>query len=87
MSISVRNPEAEKLAREAGKVFNLSMTEVIIEALKEKLERVGQKSESEALCLDKLLSISADCAVLPDMDSRTTDEILGYNSEGLLGGC
>lgn len=36
-------------------------------------------------CLDALESkISERCAALPDLDTRPTDEILGYDERGLL---
>ena len=82
MAISIRNPRVEELAREIGKMENLSMTQVIIEALEEKRERIKQPDAVTDLRLRKLEAIAAECAALPVLDDRPADEILGYNDIG-----
>jgi len=36
---------------------------------------------------DEIMAISRRCAALPDIDTRTPEAILGYNSDGVFGGC
>ena len=82
MAISIRNPRVEELAREIGEIENRSMTEVIIEALEEKKEKMKQPSAEERLRLKKLKAIADDMAKLPILNDRSVDEILGYNEIG-----
>lgn len=83
MAISIRNPRVEKLAREIGEIENRSMTEVIIQALEEKRDRIVKEPDAVVeLRKKKLREIAAECAALPVLDDRTSDEILGYNEIG-----
>jgi antitoxin VapB len=59
-----------------------TITEVVIEALREKLLREqGRRMPIEMK--ENLLEIGQRCASLPDKDTRSIDEILGYDSKGL----
>ena len=69
MALSIRNPKAEKLARE--------VTEAIIHALEERLMRLkGRRSTTEIAA--EIMKISIRCRALPERDRRGADEILGY---------
>lgn len=82
MAISIRNKEVEILAREIAEKLNISMTQAIIDALKEKQNSLIQDSGPEKLFYDTLKSLSDECSTLPDLDIRPADEILGYNENG-----
>ena len=84
MAISIRNPKVEELAREIGRIENRSMTEVIIDALEQKKEKIMNKNPAAELNLKKITEIADLCAALPVEDSRAADEILGYNEDGAL---
>ena len=80
--INIKHPEADRLARLLAKRTGETITEVVIEALQEKLLREqGKRFPSELK--EDLLKISERCAALPDDDKRSPDEILGYDSHGL----
>ena len=83
MPISIKNPRADELADALVKETGETYTDAIIHALNERLERIrGQKN----LCHVKA-AIQALCQQyksLPDLDSRTPDEILGYTEDGTL---
>jgi len=82
MAVSIKNPETERLARELARRTGLSMTEAITVALREQLTReTGRRSASRIR--DELLAIGRRCAALPDLDTRSADEILGYDELGL----
>lgn len=76
MPLSIRNERAELLAREVGNLTGKSLTQVIIEALEEKLERL-KGSRLSSNMLDEVMVISKRCSALPDIDTRSADEILG----------
>lgn len=82
--LNIKHPEADRLARELAKQTGETITEVVIEALREKLLREqGKRAPIELK--DALLSIGNRCALLPDQDNRSPDAILGYNEKGLPG--
>ncbi len=81
MAISIRNPIAENLARTVAKESGESLTQAIIHALEDRLEKLQGRRNPDNL-LQEINEISSRCAALPDIDHRSTDEILGYNKNG-----
>jgi antitoxin VapB len=81
MPLSIKNPEAEKLARALASETGESITESIIHALEERLERCRGKKTAPDLA-ERLLEISERCRNLPDVDTRAPEEILGYDERG-----
>ncbi len=47
---------------------------------------VRKKKAADTRIADSILEIGRRCAALPDHDTRTADEILGYNEFGALKG-
>ncbi len=82
MAISIRNKKAEALARDIARRKNISMTQAIIESLEEKSRTMGKAPGPEASRLTEIREIARRCAALPDLDTRTPDEILGYDEKG-----
>ena len=82
MALSIRNPKAEKLARELAAVSGETITQAITQALEERLERLHGRSTTTDL-VEEILKISKRCRAIPDMDQRSVDEILGYNHVGV----
>ena len=81
MAISIRNPVAERLAREVAAKTGESMTEAVIHALEERLDRLqGRRTPRDTV--REIMSIARRCAALPDLDTRSSDEILGYDDTG-----
>ena len=81
MAISIRNPVAERLAREVAAKTGESMTEAVIHALEERLDRLqGRRTPRDTV--REIMSIARRCAALPDRDTRSSDEILGYDDTG-----
>ena len=82
MALSIRNPKAEKLAREVAAESGENITEAIIHALEERLMRLkGRRSTTEIA--DEIMKISIRCRTLPERDRRGPDEILGYDETGV----
>jgi len=80
MALSIRNPRAEDLARAVAKTTGESMTDAIIDALEDKLQRLESRAPVDAM-LARIMNISRRCAALPTIDTRSEDEILGYTTE------
>jgi antitoxin VapB len=82
MAISIRNPKAEELAREVAAESGENLTQAIIHALEERLVRLKGRKTTEDLA-EEIMAISERCSALPQLDDRTPEEILGYDSEGV----
>ena len=84
MALSIRHPETEALARELARRKGETLTQAITTALRERLEREQCSSDvnNEAL-RTRLRAIRKSIAELPELDSRSADEILGYDEYGL----
>ncbi|HEX7183543.1 MAG TPA: type II toxin-antitoxin system VapB family antitoxin [Thermoanaerobaculia bacterium] len=81
MALSIKNDTAEKLARQVANETGESLTEAIIHSLEERLERLkGRRSAPDLV--ETLMAISQRCSSLPDLDTRTANEILGYDEVG-----
>jgi antitoxin VapB len=84
MGISIKNDKAEKLARQVAAEAGESLTDAVIHSLEERLERLkGRRSAPDLV--ETLMEISRRCSSLPDLDTRSADEILGYDEKGTFG--
>jgi antitoxin VapB len=82
MALHIRDPEADRLARELAARTGRPITRVVVEALRDKLQREQAKATFPRL-KDQLMAISRRTAALPCRTGRTADEILGYDERGL----
>jgi antitoxin VapB len=82
MALSIRNKEAERLAREVARETGETITQAIMRSLEERLLRVSGRRTAANLT-EEILRISSRCSVLPDIDRRGADEILGYDEDGV----
>ena len=78
--LNIKDSEAHALASELARIENKSLTEVVKEALREKLVR--QQDQRRRLA-DRLMEIGARCSRLPVLDPRSPDEIIGYDENGV----
>ena len=84
MALNIKNSETERLAHEVALETGESLTEAVTRSLQERLERIRGSRRTPDI-LEKILEISRRCSSLPDLDSRTPDQILGYDSIGAYG--
>jgi antitoxin VapB len=82
MALSIKDTETERLARQVAKETDESLTEAIRRSLKERLQRLRRKNHAR-LVREKLDDILRRVDALPNLDTRTEDEILGYDDQGL----
>lgn len=81
VALSIKNPEADQLARELAALTGESMTEAVVVALRERVER--QRTLRGPSKAEKLRILGEEIAALPVLDDRTPDEIIGYDERGL----
>lgn len=82
MALNIRNAQAEELAAEVARLAGETKTEAVTVALRERLARLQRRRGGRRLA-DELDEIALHCSRLPVLDSRTADEILGYDDHGL----
>ena len=83
MPISIKAPEADRLARQLAAATGETITVAVTIALRERLAREERKRESKRLLLADIMAIADHCASLPVLDTRTEDEIMGWDENGL----
>jgi antitoxin VapB len=81
MALSIKHPEADRLARELARETGEGITEAVLAALRERLARVKQRRGPSLV--DELTEIARRTAAMPIRDRRSPDEILGYGPDGL----
>ena len=81
MGISIKNDRAERLARQVSAETGESLTDAIIHSLEERLERLKGRQSAPDLA-ETLMTISRRSSALSDLDTRTAEEILGYDEKG-----
>ncbi len=83
MALSLKDKETDRLARAVAALTGETLTDAIRVALAERLERERlRRGESNRLA-DQLMEIGRHCASLPDFDTRTPDEVVGYDETGM----
>ena len=82
MALIIKHPEAHRLARELAEAAGESVTEAVVNALRERLMRQRGKFRTQRV-RDELRAIRERCAQYPVLDHRTADETLGYDEHGL----
>jgi antitoxin VapB len=81
MAFSIKHREADRLVREVARMTGESLTDAVVNSLRERLERLENRPQRR---LSEQLSMIADrIALLPVFDARTPDEIIGYDEFGL----
>jgi antitoxin VapB len=84
MALSLKDQETDSLARQVARLTGETLTEAVRGALRERLRneqiRRGQRPAVDRAAIDALL---ARFDALPVLDTRSDDEILGYDESGL----
>jgi antitoxin VapB len=83
MPISIKAPEADRLARQLTAVTGETITDAIIVAMRERLVREETRRRNSDVLLEEIRAISAHCASLPLLDTRPDEDIMGWDENGL----
>ena len=81
MALSIKSDEADQLARELAAETGETLTEAVVTALRERLDR--EQARHGASMRLRLARLAADVAALPVADDRAPEDIIGYNDAGL----
>jgi antitoxin VapB len=82
MALSIKDAETERLARVLAERTGETITLATRRALEERLRRVGSNARKAAL-LEDLAAIRQRWSALPVVDTRSADEIIGYDKSGV----
>jgi antitoxin VapB len=84
MALSLKDAQTDRLARAVSALTGESITVAVRTALEERLDRENLRRRAQAPGLaDRLEALGKACAALPDADTRTPDEIVGYDETGM----
>jgi antitoxin VapB len=82
MTLSIKDPATENSVRDLAAATGETVEIAIRRAAEERLQRLRQEPMNHGLAAD-ILAIGTRCAALPDRDSRSAEDILGYDDRGL----
>lgn len=82
MHLNIKNDEAHRLAAELSQLTGENMTSVVTNALRERLERERRRRQPGDVA-ERLMELGRRYSSPPDNDTRSADEILGYDDNGL----
>ncbi len=81
MALSIKNDEADRLARELATTTCETITDAILVALRERLGR--ERGRSAPGVAERLRRLAQEAATLPVHDTRSADELVGFDEHGL----
>jgi len=79
--LNIKSARADRLARDLAALTGETITEAVTVALAERIEQCRRDRPSRRTVLR---AIRKRVSVLPVLDARTDEEILGYDQDGLL---
>jgi len=82
MVLSIKDPEADRLARRLATLTGESLTDTVKAALRDRLER-EQRRRGKHIDRAKVDAIVASIAALPVVDARSPEDLIGYDDVGL----
>ena len=81
--LNIKNDEAHRLASELAEVRGSSLTDAVTAALTESLRAARDPRRGAEALLAQVRQVQELVATLPDLDTRDSDAILGYDEHGL----
>jgi antitoxin VapB len=82
MVLSIKDPEADRLARQLAELTGESLTDAVKQALNDRIEQETRR-RGDNLDRSRLDDIVQRLVALPTVDERTPEELIGYDAEGL----
>ena len=83
MALSIKDPEADQLARELAAAAGETLTEAVTKALRDRLRVIRGDSRTEKEYLADIRAIVEEFNRRRIADSASEDEILGYDEYGI----
>jgi antitoxin VapB len=84
-SLNIKDPEVYAIATELARRTGTSLTEVVRESLRNSLQAEKARRSGQSRTLNRVMEIAERVSSYPVLDSRSPEEILGYDENGLPG--
>ena len=81
LALNIKNPEADRLARELAARTGETITETVVKALRERLKR--ETAKTPVGLKEEIMAISRRAGRLPRLTDESPEEIIGYDERGL----
>jgi antitoxin VapB len=81
LPLSIKDSEADRLAREVAEATGETLTAAVVQSLRERLARL-RRLQGRRLS-EEILKIGRRCSALPIEDTRFDENILAYDERGL----
>jgi antitoxin VapB len=81
--LDIKDPVAHELASRLAERTGISLTQAVIQALREQLLRTERPTEPDPEEEYQQMLAHVESLWEPTVDRRTADEIIGYDSNGL----
>ena len=81
LALNIKNPEADRLARELAARTGETITETVVKALRERLKR--ETAKTPVGLKDEIMAISRRSGRLPRRTGQTPEQIIGYDEWGV----
>jgi antitoxin VapB len=82
MALNIKDPEADRLARQVARLTGETITRTVIIALQEKLAKEERRTQDIEVLVDEALAIGRSVKALPTLDRRSDEAILGFDDMG-----
>jgi len=83
MVLSIKDPEADRLARALAAQTGETLTKAVVNALRDRLAQETRKNEDLESRVADAMEIGRHYVAQPILDQRTPEEIIGYDERGL----
>lgn len=83
MALSLKDKETDRLAREVAALTGETLTDAVRTARAERLQRERLRRGQPSRLAAQLAAPGHECAALPDFDTSSADEIVGYDDSGM----
>jgi antitoxin VapB len=80
--LNIKNARTIRAAAELAELTGESLTGAVTVAVEERLQREKRLRDKKGRAA-RLLAIGKEYSALPDRDTRTPEEIIGYDENGL----
>jgi len=80
VALNIKDPEADRLARQVAEMTGETITGAVVTALKEKLAREQRRQADTEVLVDDVLRVARSLASLPMRDHRSDEAILGFDA-------
>ena len=83
MVLSIKDPEADRLARAVAAETGELLTQAVVKALRDRLENERRKSRDVESLVADAMEIGRHYVTQPLLDKRTADDIISYDQHGI----